>query len=40
MPILNDRATPRYPRSQILSASETALVDGHLDRIAAQIVSS
>ena len=40
MPILNDRAAPRYPRSQILSASETALVDGHLDRIAAQIISS
>lgn len=29
-PILNDRATPRYPRAQILTAQETALVDQHL----------
>lgn len=28
--ILNDRAVPRYPRAQNLSAQETALVDQHL----------
>jgi hypothetical protein len=39
-PVLNDRANPRYPRSQILSGQETALVDQHLDRIAAQIISA
>ena len=38
--ILNDRAAPRYPRSQVLSTPETELVDQHLDRIAAQIISS
>jgi hypothetical protein len=36
-PILNDRAAPRYPRSQVLSVDETALVDHHLGRVAAQI---
>lgn len=29
-PVLNDRAEPRYPRHQALSAEETALVDGAL----------
>ncbi|KEJ89106.1 gamma-glutamylcyclotransferase family protein [Sulfitobacter donghicola] len=29
-PVLNDRAAPTYPRKQILSAQETALVDQHL----------
>ena len=29
-PVLNDRAAPRYPRAQKLSAEETALVDQHL----------
>lgn len=29
-PILNDRAAPRYPRAQTLTAQETALVDQHL----------
>jgi gamma-glutamylcyclotransferase (GGCT)/AIG2-like uncharacterized protein YtfP len=29
-PVLNDRATPLYPRTQQLSAQETALVDQHL----------
>ena len=29
-PVLNDRATPKYPRHQVLSAQETALVDHHL----------
>jgi hypothetical protein len=28
--VLNDRAAPRYPRDQTLSAQETALVDQHL----------
>ena len=37
-PILNDREAPRYPRSQILSPTETKLVDQHLARIAAQII--
>ena len=37
-PILNDREAPHYPRSQILSRAETALVDQHLARIAAQII--
>ena len=34
-PILNDRAAPRYPRHQRLSAEETALVDSHLARLGA-----
>lgn len=38
IPILNDREAPGYPRSQILSNAETALVDQHLARIAAQII--
>lgn len=29
-PVLNDRAVPRYPRAQILTTQETALVDQHL----------
>lgn len=29
-PVLNDRAAPRYPRAQRLTAQETALVDQHL----------
>jgi hypothetical protein len=37
-PILNDRASPRYPRHQILTPQETALVDQHLDRVMAHIV--
>ena len=34
-PVLNDRATPRYPRHKVLTSEETALVDGHLDRLSA-----
>ena len=30
MPILDDRAAPLYPRHQVLTAAETALVDHHL----------
>ena len=36
-PILNDRAAPRYPRAQQLSAAETALVDEHLDALSAGV---
>ena len=32
-PILDDRATPRYPRAQRLTAEETELVDHHLARL-------
>jgi hypothetical protein len=38
-PIVNDRDTPRYPRAQVLTEQERALVDQHLARIAAQIKS-
>ncbi|WP_417678402.1 gamma-glutamylcyclotransferase family protein [Pseudodonghicola sp.] len=37
-PILNDRAAPRYPRHQKLSAAETAFVDGRLARLGAAVV--
>lgn len=30
MPVLDDRAAPLYPRHQLLTARETALVDAHL----------
>lgn len=36
-PILNDRADPIYPRHQRLTAEQTALVDAHLARLAAQV---
>lgn len=36
-PILNDRAAPLYPRAQVLSPQETALVDHHLDALPAQV---
>ncbi len=36
-PILDDRANPIYPRHQILSPAERALVDGHLERLSAQV---
>ena len=32
-PILDDRATPRYPRAQRLTTEETELVDHHLARL-------
>ncbi|WP_394199453.1 gamma-glutamylcyclotransferase family protein [Litoreibacter albidus] len=38
-PVLNDRSNPRYPRSQILTTSQTALVDAKLAHIGAQIVT-
>ncbi|MCX7567823.1 gamma-glutamylcyclotransferase [Sulfitobacter sp. F26169L] len=39
-PILNDRAQPRYPRDQKLSAQETTLVDQHLALRSARIVAT
>lgn len=36
-PVINDRATPRYPRAQTLTLRETALVDHHLDRLLARV---
>jgi hypothetical protein len=33
-PVLNDRAAPRYPRHQRLSAAERAFVDDHLAALA------
>ena len=36
-PILNDRAAPKYPRAQVLSQQETALVDQHLALLSAQV---
>ncbi len=38
-PIKNDRITPVYPRAQLLTASQLALVDDHLDRLSADIIS-
>lgn len=37
-PILNDRAAPRYPRHQQLTAPETAFVDARLAAISATIL--
>ncbi len=39
-PILNDRASPRYPRAQTLSAQETALVDQNLALRSATIIEA
>ncbi len=36
-PVLDDRAKPQYPRAQVLTASETALVDDHLARVKAAL---
>lgn len=36
-PVLDDRADPMYPRHQVLSAAQTALVDGHLDRLSVPV---
>ncbi|MBB3994783.1 hypothetical protein GGR95_002432 [Sulfitobacter undariae] len=38
--VLNDRAAPRYPRAQTLTAQETALVDQHLALRNAAIVAA
>lgn len=39
VPILNDRAAPRYPRHQQLKASEAEFVDDRLRRLSVDIVS-
>ncbi|MFK7878374.1 gamma-glutamylcyclotransferase family protein [Roseobacter sp.] len=36
-PIVNDRASPLYPRHQTLTKGQTALVDDHLARLSAQV---
>ncbi|KIN75058.1 hypothetical protein Z945_2957 [Sulfitobacter noctilucae] len=36
-PIINDRVAPQYPRHQVLSPDETALVDHHLARLSARV---
>jgi hypothetical protein len=36
-PILNDRPAPKYPRAQVLTATETQLVDHHLSRLSARV---
>ena len=36
-PILNDRADPIYPRHQVLTRAQTALVDENLDRLSAHV---
>ncbi|NIZ61166.1 gamma-glutamylcyclotransferase [Sedimentitalea sp. CY04] len=38
-PILNDRATPIYPRHQLLEAAQTELVDHHLAAVGAKVVA-
>ncbi|MHA6263475.1 gamma-glutamylcyclotransferase family protein [Arenibacterium sp. CAU 1754] len=38
-PILNDRAEPRYPRYQSLSAQETRCVDDHLMELSVRIIT-
>ncbi|CTQ49747.1 gamma-glutamylcyclotransferase family protein [Jannaschia donghaensis] len=37
-PVRNDRAAPEYPRAQILSSDETALVNDHLTRVGASLL--
>ncbi len=39
-PIINDRATPLYPRAQQLANSVLALVDDHLTALGARLVDS
>lgn len=39
-PILDDRAAPRYPRAQVLSAAETRVVDAALARLGARRLSA
>jgi hypothetical protein len=38
IPVLRDRARPRYPRHVTLSVAETGLFDGLLDEIGARLV--
>ena len=39
-PVLNDREAPIYPRAQVLSQSETEMVNDHLVAIEAQVVAA
>lgn len=36
-PVLNDRTKPQYPRHQVLTPDETALVDAHLAALSAHV---
>jgi len=38
LPVLDDRAAPRYPRHQVLSQGERSLVDQRLAEVGAQVV--
>ena len=38
-PVRDDRAHPVYPRAQVLTAEETALVDGYLEALGCEVVS-
>ena len=38
-PILNDRAAPRYPRAQVLSAHDRRLVDDWIGTVGARLVN-
>lgn len=37
-PILNDRSAPKYPRSQVLTAPQTAFVDDQLATLGARLI--
>jgi hypothetical protein len=37
-PVQDDRADPLYPRAQVLTPQETALVDDHLHRLSARVL--
>ncbi|MCC0074825.1 MAG: gamma-glutamylcyclotransferase [Rhodobacter sp.] len=37
-PVLNDRAAPRYPRAQVLTGAETALVDALLASVGGRVI--
>jgi len=37
-PVLNDRAAPRYPRAQVLTGAETALVDALLAAVGGRVI--
>lgn len=39
-PILDDRASPVYPRHQQLTTAERAMTDAHLDRLGARIITA
>ena len=39
-PILNDRAAPRYPRAQLLTEAETAVVDAELGKLGVEVVAA